>query len=99
MLATTITELAVVGIAMKHMMRPGVPALARARAGPVASPHRGHILASRSIRARQCGHMRTVLLGPLAGAPKDEAKTFLNRRHWNQSLACKDMPMSEVRGP
>jgi len=78
---------------------PGVLLLPRARRGPMASPHRGHVLESRSIRARQCGHMRTVLVGVVSSAPTEEVKTFLSRCHWNHSLGGKGMLRSEVRGP
>ena len=83
-----------VGIGMTPRMRPGVLLPPRARTGPVASAQKGHTLASRSIRARQCGHMRTVLLGMLSFAPQDEEKTFLSRCHWNHSFGRKD-----IRGP
>src|ERR1035441_8188799 len=76
------------------MMRPGVLLPPRARTGPVVSPQRGQTLASRSIRARQWGHIRTVLVGALSA----EVKTFLSRCHWNHSLGGRAMVRSEVRG-
>jgi hypothetical protein len=62
------------------MMRLGV-LLPRARARLVDSPHRGHTFASRSMSARQCGHMRTVLAGVLSGTLTDDANSFLIRCH------------------
>ena len=77
-MTATIAEVAVDGMGIMPMIRPGVPEEERARGERSFSPQKGHTEALRSIRARQFGHIRCEVSYFCSGEPKAERSAFFS---------------------